>query len=449
MENVHPIFWLALALLVGGLGFAIYELRRATAGKAAAENELAGARVKLEALAAAQSDLATLRGEVAQTLARAVEAEALLKGLQSVADQDEARFLAVAQKALAASRQDFLAVAGQTFEKHKSEAAGSVQALLGPVQEQFKALTDRVGALATQNTTIDTHITQIAQTMRETQTAARNLENALKAAPKARGNWGEATLRNVLELAGLSPHADFMEQTTVTNDDAKMLRPDVVVRMPGGGALVIDSKVALAGYFEAMEAVDDAGRAAGLKRHADQIKAHAKRLAQADYSAHVPSAVDFVVMFLPGENFYIAALEHDPEIFENAARNKVIICTPATMVALAKSVAYGWRQEESAKNAAEIADLGRELYKRVNTVAEKIAAVGNSLEKSVRNYNDLVSSVESRMLPQARRFKELGVGDPGIEIEVLDQIETAPKQITAPDAFELSPPPITGKKRAS
>jgi DNA recombination protein RmuC len=445
--DIHPLFLLLLILALGGLGFAIYELRRASAGKSAAETELSAARVKLEALAAAQAELATLRAHANQTLARAVEAEALLKGLQSVADQDETRFLAIAQKALAASRQDFLAVAGQTFEKHKAETAGGVQALLGPVQEQFKTLTERVGALATQNTTIDTQITQIAQTMRDTQTVTRNLENALKAAPKARGNWGEATLRNVLELAGLSSHADFVEQTTVTNDDAKMLRPDVVVRLPGGGSLVIDSKVALAGYFEAMEATDEAGRAAGLKRHAEQIKTHAKRLAAADYSSHVPSAVDFVVMFLPGENFYVAALEHDPEIFENAARNKVIICTPATMIALAKSVAYGWRQEEAAKNASEIASLGAELYKRVNTVAEKIAAVGNSLEKSVKNYNDLVSSVESRMLPQARKFKDLGVGDTAIEIELLEQIEHAPKQIAAPEFLELTPPPA-GKKRA-
>src|SRR5262249_32127436 len=210
--------------------------------------------------------------------------------------------------------------------------------------------------------------------------------------------------------------------------------------------VVVDSKLALWGYVEAMEATDDAGRAACWKKHAAELRGHVRNLSSKDYWKHVPATADFVVLFVPGENFLAAAAERDQNLFDDAFAAKVIITTPSTMVALAKSVAYGWRQEQSAKNAQEIAELGRELYRRMAIMADKIAKVGDAIERSTKSYNELVGSVESRVLPQARKFKELGAGDAGIDIPPPPQIETAPRPLAPPEQLELMPPPPTAKR---
>ncbi len=360
-------------------------------------------------------------------------------------ESEEARFLALAAKALEASQQNFMSLANETFEKHKLAAAGGVKEVLAPAQEALTKLATSVDALdkarLQDKSAMTEQVRQIVDAVGSTNKTTTQLLSALKASPKMRGRWGEQTLRNVLELSGLAPNVDFTEQVSTTDGEGARLRPDVVINLPGGRCIVVDSKVALSGYMDAMEATDDVTREASLKKHASELKAHVKNLASKDYWKHVPATADFVVLFVPGENFLAAAAERDPNLFDDAFASKVIITTPSSMVALAKSVAYGWRQEQSAKNAQEIADLGRELYRRMAVMADHMGKVGDSIGQTVTRYNALLGSVESRVMPQARKFKELGAGDAGIDIVGPAQIETAPRLPAPPEQLELTPPP--------
>lgn len=365
-------------------------------------------------------------------------------------ESEEARFVEIATKALQASQQSFMALANETFEKHKQAAQGGVKEVLTPAQEALAKLASSVEALEKarlqDKSALGEQVRQIVDAVGSTNKTTQQLLTALRASPKMRGRWGEQTLRNVLEISGLAQHVDFKEQTSTTDSEGARLRPDVVINLPGGRCIVVDSKVALSGYLDAMEAADESAREAHLKKHAAELKQHVRSLSSKDYWKYVPDTADFVVLFVPGENFLAAAAERDPNLFEDAFQSKVIITTPSTMVALAKSVAYGWRQEQSAKNAQEIAELGRELYRRMAIVSDHIGKVGDAIGKSVKSYNDLVGSVESRVLPQARKFKELGAGDAGIDISAPAQIETAPRQLAPPEQLELTPPPQSSKR---
>jgi DNA recombination protein RmuC len=365
-------------------------------------------------------------------------------------ESEEARFLALAAKALEASQTNFMTLANETFEKHKQAAQGGVKEVLAPAQEQLAKLALNVEALEKarlqDKSAINEQVKQIVDAVGTTNKTTTQLLSALRASPKMRGRWGEQTLRNVLELSGLSAHVDFKEQFSTTDGEGARLRPDVVINLPGGRCIVVDSKVALSGYLDAVEATDDATRELHLKKHVAELKAHVKNLASKDYQKHVPDTAEFVVLFVPGENFLAAAAERDPNLFDDAFAQKVILTTPTTMVALAKSIAYGWRQEDSAKNTQKIAELGREMHSRMAIMVDKMAKVGDTIEKSVKSYNDLVGSVESRVLPQARKFKELGAGDAGIEIAAPQQIESAPRQLAPPEQLELMPPPQTQKR---
>jgi DNA recombination protein RmuC len=348
-------------------------------------------------------------------------------------ENEEARFTALVTKVLDATQQ-----------KYTSIAQGSVKEVLAPAQDQLTKLAASVDALdkarLQDRSVINEQVRQIVDAVGSTNKTTQNLLTALRASPKMRGRWGEQTLRNVLELAGLAPHVDFVEQVSTTDGEGARLRPDVVINLPGGRCIVVDSKVALSGYLDAMEAPDDAAREAQLKKHAAELRGHVKNLASKDYWKHVPATADFVVLFVPGENFLAAAAERDPNLFDDAFAQKVIITTPSTMVALAKSVAYGWRQEQSAKNAQEIAELGRDLFRRMAVMVDHMGKVGDSIGKSVKSYNEMIGSVESRVLPQARKFKELGAGDAGIDIAAPAQIEAAPRLPPPPEQLELMPP---------
>jgi len=365
-------------------------------------------------------------------------------------ESEEARFVEIAAKALQASQQQFMALANETFEKHKQAAQGGVKEVLTPAQEALSKLAANVEALEKarlqDKSAMGEQVRQIMDAVGSTNKTTQQLLTALRASPKMRGRWGEQTLRNVLELSGLAPHVDFTEQVSTTDGEGARLRPDVIINLPGGRCIVVDSKVALSGYLDAMEAADDAAREACLKKHAQELRGHVKNLSSKDYWKHVPDTADFVVLFVPGENFLAAAAERDPNLFDDAFASKVIITTPSTMVALAKSVAYGWRQEQSAKNAQEIAELGRELYRRMAVMADRMGKVGDAIERSVKSYNELVGSVESRVMPQARKFKELGAGDAGIDIAAPAQIETSTRQLAPPEQLELVPPQQGGKR---
>lgn len=429
---------LLILLALAGIGAAAFFAWRAmTAQSLAGGAELIkGERDRaLAELKGLREENTRLTAELAATQAQKAERS----------ESEEARFLALAAKALEASQQNFMSLANETFEKHKLAAAGGVKEVLAPAQEALTKLATSVDALdkarLQDKSAMTEQVRQIVDAVGSTNKTTTQLLSALKASPKMRGRWGEQTLRNVLELSGLAPNVDFTEQVSTTDGEGARLRPDVVINLPGGRCIVVDSKVALSGYMDAMEATDDVTREASLKKHASEMKAHVKNLASKDYWKHVPATADFVVLFVPGENFLAAAAERDPNLFDDAFASKVIITTPSSMVALAKSVAYGWRQEQSAKNAQEIADLGRELYRRMAVMADHMGKVGDSIGQTVTRYNALLGSVESRVMPQARKFKELGAGDAGIDIAAPPQIETAPRLPAPPEQLELTPPP--------
>ncbi len=395
----------------------------------------------------ALAELINIRAENSRLASELAGAKAA-SGARS--ESEEARFLALAQQALEASQRSFMTLANETFEKHKHASASGVKEVLTPAQEALAKLAASVATLQSERlqdkSAMGEQVRQIIDAVGLTNKTTTQLLSALKASPKMRGRWGEQTLRNVLELSGLTAQVDFIEQASTTDGEGARLRPDVIINLPGGRCIVVDSKVALSGYIDAIEAIDEAARETFLKKHAAEMKSHVRNLASKDYWKHVPDTADFVVLFVPGENFLAAAAERDPNLFEDAFAAKVIIATPSTMVALAKSVAYGWRQEQSAKNAQEIAELGRELYRRIAIMSDHLGRVGEAIGKSVSTYNGLVNSIESRVLPQARRFKELGAGDAGIDIAAPVQVDSAPRLPPPPEQLELTPPPVVAKR---
>lgn len=405
------------------------ERDEARAALATVQNEAALARETLAALRA---------GEAARAEAAAERERALL----AMKAEFEKNFASLASDALSRNEQRFLALANETFEKHQAAAQGQVKDVIKPVEETFTRLAESVAALDKarneDKATLNEQMRAVAESIKESQGTTGKLINALRASPKTRGRWGEETLRNVLEMAGLSAHADFTEQTSVDGETGR-LRPDVTIRLPGGRHIVIDSKVALSAYLDAMEAADEASREGHLMRHAQQLRTHMRQLGAKEYWKYVPETADFVALFVPGENFFAAAAERDSALFEDAIAQKVIIVTPATLVALAKAVAFGWRQEESARNAKAVADLGRELYQRLARMGDAVGAVGKAMESGVKKYNELVGSLEARVLPQARRLRDMGAGDPALEITALEPIETNPRRL-APGRDLLSGP---------
>jgi len=253
-----------------------------------------------------------------------------------------------------------------------------------------------------------------------------SLVGALKR-PQARGSWGEIQLRNVIEMAGMVAHCDFTEQTTLVTDDGR-LRPDVLVRLPGGKLIVVDAKVPLDAYLAATESSDDAERALQLARHARQTRDHITKLASKAYQAQLDETPELVVMFIPSDGIYHAALSEDPALIEYGVEQQVLLATPTTLIALLRAVHYGWKQEQIAKSAREIAETGRELHRRIARFVEPLARVGRQLGSAVNAYNEAVGSFESRVVPQLRRIEEAGAGSER-EIE-LAGVEDAPRALT-------------------
>jgi DNA recombination protein RmuC len=430
---------IVLILSLAAAGWFALSWRRAESGALDQARALAAAGAKLEQLDA-------LKAERDAAVAEANAARAALAGVRSGAEAREAAaadkerallemkaeveksFRSLAHQALSQNEQRFLNLANETFEKHQTSAAGGVKEVVTPVQEQFAKLAETIAALdksrAEDKSALVTQMRQVAETLQHTQSATGKLVNALRAAPKSRGRWGEETLRNVLEMSGLSNQIDF-EQQSSHDGEAGKLKPDLLIKLPGGRCIVVDSKVALSAYLDAVEATDDAARDILLKKHAQEMRAHVRSLSSKEYQKHVPATADFVVMFVPGENFLAAAYEHDPNLFQDASASRVLLVGPSSLLALAKSIAFGWRQEDLAKNAEEIAKLGAELYGRLSTLSGRIEALGNSLEKSVKSYNEVVATAESRVFVTARKFRELGAGDE--DLPYVQPVEISPR----------------------
>lgn len=289
----------------------------------------------------------------------------------------------------------------------------AVEHMVQPIAESLGQIGSRLEQLEVSRREAYAGLSQQVRSLYESQELLRdqtgNLVTALRS-PQARGRWGEMQLRRVVEMAGMLPHCDFDEQSTLATEDGR-IRPDVVVHLPGDKTVVVDAKVALDAYLEAVEARDDAGCKAKMVQHARQVRTHVDRLAAKSYWNQFPEAPDFVVLFVPGDSLLGAALEHDPALLEHAVANKVLLATPVTLIALLRAVAYGWQQEALADNARQIADVGREMQDRVLTFVKHFGRLGRSLDRALEAYNDAAGSLEHRVLVQTRRFTELGVGE--------------------------------------
>jgi len=373
-----------------------------------------------------------LEGQSAQMKEREAGIVREREQLQKLQAEGEMRFKALADAALLKSQQQFVQIADETLKKHQAGASGELGKMLKPIQESFGEFKTKVDAIqkerAEDRAKLSEQITQVGNSVRQTEMVAGKLATALSST-KGGGRWGEETLRNVLEMAGLSPYADFTEQTSNQTEKGRQ-RPDVIIRMPGGRELVIDAKVSLDDYLAASEENDPALRKQKFAAHAARVRNHVSGLAKKEYTKEFSERVDFVAMFIPGENFYAAVLEHDREIFDYAARNNVIIVTPSTLIALAKSVAYGWRQEQMAKNAEQAKKLGQELYERVAKFTEHMDRVGGGLGNAVKAYNDMVGTLEARILPSARKLEELQFADPSKPVQEPQAVDLAPRQLT-------------------
>jgi DNA recombination protein RmuC len=289
-----------------------------------------------------------------------------------------------------------------------------------------KARTDAYAALRQQ-------VESMTSTQVQLQAETAKLVNALRGQSHVRGRWGEIQLRRVVELAGMLEYCDFTEQHSASTEDGR-LRPDLVVKLPGGKHIVVDAKAPLAAYLDSLQTADESQRIDHLRRHARQIRDHLTKLTEKNYWEQFKPTPEFVVMFVPGEVFFSAALEQDPELIEYGVEKKVILATPTTLIALLRAVAYGWRQEQVAQSAQAVAELGRQLYERLRVLSEYMAKIGGGLETAVTAYNDAARSVESRLFVTARKFRELGVA-PDREIEVLLPVEKTPQKPPVPDAL--------------
>ncbi|KRB50583.1 MAG: DNA recombination protein RmuC [Pseudomonadota bacterium] len=324
--------------------------------------------------------------------------------------------------------------ADENFHNREQLAQARLEAQLKPVAETLAKFQEQVVAVektrAEETGGLKEQINQLLTASIATQTEARKLSAALRRGAGVQGRWGEQTLRNVLEAAGLHNRYDFDEQTSTDTEEGRR-RPDVTVRLPGGAVFVIDAKCSLNAFLDAQDAVDEATREACYVRHAQSVRAHMQGLSAKTYwDQFNQGSPDFVAMFIPGDSFLAAALERAPELMSEAMDRRVLVVTPTTLFALCKAVVYGWRVEEQAANAQEISKLGRELYKRLSVMGGHAASVGKALEAAVGRYNQFVGSLETQVMTQARRFEDLKVDHEGKEIPELTPVETGIRPLT-------------------
>ena len=362
-------------------------------------------------------------------------AEERLKNLEGGQAQTVQLLRAQASESATAVADQMVKRAEESFKAQEEQAKLRIEAQLKPVAETLAKFQEQVTAVekarAEETGGLKQQIAALMQASVDTQAEARKLSAALRRGAGVQGRWGEQTLRNVLEAAGLNNRFVFVEQFSMDTDEGRR-RPDVKVQMPGGAVFVIDAKCSLNAFMDAQEAVEDAVRDAAYARHAASIRAHMTGLSSKTYWDQFQSegSPDFVAMFVPGDGFLAAALDRLPDLMSEAMEKRVLLVTPTTLFALCKAVAYGWRVEDQAANADKIAALGRELYKRLSVMGGHVGSVGKALEAAVSRYNAFVGSLETQVLTQARRFEELSVDHEGKEIPELGPVEIKPRALT-------------------
>jgi DNA recombination protein RmuC len=425
-----------------------------------AEGRAAAAEARVDELrrqiADADQDFDTLRSELSASQTHRTAAETKVVELErNVVEQrallDQAKdkltetFKSLAADALAANNRGFLTLAEEKFGALREQTKGDLESRKSAIEELLKPLNETLTQYRTESRqilennqkglgSVSEQLRSVSETQGTLQRETAKLVNALKS-PQVRGRWGEITLRRTAELAGMSDFCDFVEQESVQTEHGR-LRPDMIVKLPNGREVVVDSKVPLGGFMDSLESTTEDARKTSLSLHAQQVKQHVDRLSSKEYWSQFPTSPEFVVMFIPSDSFLSVAAEQDRSVIETALSRSVVIATPTTFFALLRAIAFGWRQEVLTQNAQRISQLGQEMSDRLATASEHLAGLGKSIEKSVVTFNSFLSSFETRVLSSARKFKELGA--PGkkdiVEVEPVDQV---PRSLPREEPSEL------------